>query len=87
MSTLLGNTSAYKLSGIVKKQKDRPVAVYSPQHSLLNEELTMAQNMTYFVRLGSSSGRLLNQMVTAFGLADRKNTLAKDLTATEKHIL
>lgn len=54
---------------------------------MLNDELTMAQNMTFFTRVGSSNGRLLNQMVTAFGLADRKNVLAKNLTVSERHIV
>lgn len=54
---------------------------------MLNNDLTMAENMAYFIRLGSCNGRLYNQMMTAFGLADRKNVLAKNLTETERHIV
>ena len=53
---------------------------------LLND-ITVGENISFFVSLGSIHERLSLQMVAAFGLYTRTNVLVRDLTISEKHIL
>jgi ABC-type multidrug transport system ATPase subunit len=59
LNTLIGKRSAFKVAGILKKQQGRKPAVYTSQSDLLLGDLTLEQNLWYFIRLGSVNRRLV----------------------------
>ena len=74
------------MAGILKKQQGRQPAVYTSQSDLLLGDLSLEQNLSYFIRLGSVNRRMVNQMIVSFGLSRRTAVLARHLTVSEKHI-
>lgn len=91
-STILKNLTdrktAFVAAGIIKKQIGRQTPVYTTQSfDVLLNDLTLEDNINYFVRLGSVHPRLANQMVVAFGLYPSLHILVRNLNTSHKHLL
>ena len=72
---------------MIKKQRGRPTPIYTTQSlEVLLTDLTLAENISHFVSLGSVHPRLADQMIIAFGLHSRRYKQVKELSESEKHL-
>ena len=53
---------------------------------MLMDDLTLMQNFGYFVRLGSANFTILDHMIFQFGLSERLNVMASELTKAERNL-
>lgn len=87
LNSLTNQKSAFRISGLLKKQAGRRTPIYtSQQTSVLFEEMTIMDNIFYYRLIGSVHPKLAKQMLVTFGLYDRRHTIFKSLNANEKHL-
>ena len=89
LNTLLSRRTAFHVSGLLKRQVGSGTPIYSSQNSdVLFEDLTLKQNLDYYIGLGAVHSNLVCQMVDTFEIApERQNVPVRDAYETERHLV